>query len=162
MLLKKDAIGADVNGNVVAENVSQQSQTLSGPGESSSSQSIERPWSGRLHPASSENASYKGKEKVGDPMVLPNIFAGHSTVDGDLSGSKASLDDELGILVMRTPGVKKAMQAMNAKLRRSGRVKNPVDRLTYDSYVARHCAYMANVVQVVEQMCFEEAVGNVD
>ena len=41
------AIGADVSESVVAQNVSQQSQTLSGPGESSSgAKSNKRLWSG--------------------------------------------------------------------------------------------------------------------
>ena len=130
--------------NVVVENVSQQSQTLSGPGESLGSRSIDRPWSGRLHaqisPASLENVSQKGKEKVGEPTVRSDSF------DGNSSGSYMSLDEEFGILAMRTLGVKKAMEAMHSKLRRSERTRNPVDRLTYDSYVARHYAYMAKVV----------------
>ena len=57
-----------------------------------------------------------------------------------------SLDDELGILLMQTPGVKKAMEAMNTKLRRSTWLKNPVQRLSYDSYLVHHYAYMASVV----------------
>ena len=42
-----------------------------------------------------------------------------------------SLDEEFGIPAMKTPGVKKAMEAMNAKLRRSTRVKNPIQRFVY-------------------------------
>ena len=49
---------------------------------------------------------------------------------------------------------------MNSKLRRSTRIKNPVQRLSYDSYLAHHYAYMANVVQVIEPTCVEEAIGN--
>ena len=45
-----------------------------------------------------------------------DIFAGHSIMDGgDSSGSEMSLDEEFGIPAMKTPGVKKAMEAMNAK-----------------------------------------------
>lgn len=73
-----------------------------------------------------------------------------------------SVDEELGILAMRTPGVKKAMEVMNAKLRRSTRVKKPVQRLTYDGYVVHHYACMAKVVQDVEPTCFDEAVENVN
>ena len=80
---------------------------------------------------------------------------------GDSSGSEMSLDEEFGIPAMKTPDVKKAMEAMNAKLRRSTRVKNPVQRLVYDGYVAHHYAYMAKVVQDVEPTCFDEAIGNV-
>ena len=83
-----------------------------------------------------------------------------SIVGGDLSGSKMSLDEKLGIPAMRTPGVKKAMEGMHSKLRRSTRIKNTVQRLSYDSYLAHHYAYMANVVQVIEPTCFEEAIGN--
>ena len=97
-----------------------------------------------------------------EPPIVPNIFVNQSIVDGELSGSKMSLDDgDLGILVMRMLGVKKAMEGMNEKLRRSTRTKNPVERLTYDTYMAHHYAYMAKVVQNVEPTCFEEAAGNV-
>ena len=51
---------------------------------------------------------------------------------------------------------------MNAKLRRSTRVKNPIHRLTYNGYVAHHYACMAKVVQDVEPTCFDEVVGNVN
>ena len=44
---------------------------------------------------------------------------------------------------------------------RCGRIKNPVNKLTYDSYIAWHCAYKANVVEVIEPTCFDEGVGDV-
>ncbi|MCO5612936.1 hypothetical protein L7F22_067209 [Adiantum nelumboides] len=88
---------------------------------------------------------------------IPNLSAGFD--DKNLSGSEHSLDEEFGIPSVTTPGVKKALQGMHEKLRRSGRHKNPVDRLTYDSYVARHC-YMAKIVQDKEPTCFDEAIGN--
>ena len=50
---------------------------------------------------------------------------------------------------------------MHTKLRRSSRVKQPVQRLMYDGYVAHHYAYMAKVVEAIEPTCFEEVVGNV-
>ena len=43
----KKAIGADWDENIVAENVRQESQTLSGPRESSCSQIVDKPWSGK-------------------------------------------------------------------------------------------------------------------
>ena len=49
---------------------------------------------------------------------------------------------------------------MAENVRRSGRNKNPVQRFTYDGYVARHRAYMAKVVHDGEPTCFEDAVGN--
>ena len=54
------------------------------------------------------------------------------------------------------------MEAINAKLHRSTRVKNLVQRVVYNNYVAHHYAYMAKVVQDVEPTCFNEAVGNVN
>ena len=92
-------------------------------------------------------------------MVL-DASTDHSGIGGDSSGLEMSLDDELGIPIMQIPGVKKAMEAMNTKLCRSTRLKNPVQRLSYDSYLAHHYAYMASVVQVVEPTCFDEATGN--
>jgi hypothetical protein len=83
----KDSIGANAHEHVVAKNAGQQSQTLSGPRKSPSSGSINRPWSGRLHhncsPTNIGDASYKGKEKVGEPLGMPNISAGYSHVDGE-------------------------------------------------------------------------------
>ena len=110
----KKVVGADLDENVVAENVRQESQTLSGPGESSCSKSVDKPWSGKPRVQVTTDVSRKGKEKVFEPF---DIFAGHSTMDGgDSSGSEMSLDEEFGIPAMKTPGVKKAMEAMNAKL----------------------------------------------
>ena len=103
-----------------------------------------------------KNVSRKGKEKVGEPVVPPDSF------DGNSSGSDMSLDEEFGIPTMRTPGVKKAMEAMHSKLRRFECTRNPVDRLTYDGYVARHYAFMAKVVHDVEPTCFDEAIGNMN
>jgi len=48
----------------------------------------------------------------------------------------------------------------NNGVRRSTRVKYLVQRLTYDGYVAHHYAYMMKVIQKVEPICFEQAVGN--
>jgi len=107
----KDTIGADVDEHVVAKNAGQQSQTLSGPRESLSSGSTNRPWSGRLRhnnsPTNTGDASYKGKEKVGEALGMPDISAGYSAVDGKSSGSEQSLDEEFGIPAIRTPGVKR-------------------------------------------------------
>ena len=101
--------------------VQQQSQELSGPRESSSSGSIGSPWSGRLRADASArdttgagtHVSRKGKEKVDQPFV-PDVSAGHSFVDGDSSGSKQSLDEELGIPAVVTPGVRRNMTTQRA------------------------------------------------
>ena len=106
------------------------------------------------------NVSQKGKEKVDDAPRMPNLSTSCEDVDANSSGSKHSLDEEFGIPSVKTPSVKKALQGMHEKLRRSERRQAPIDRLTYDNYVARHCAYMAKIVQDVEPTCFEEAIGN--
>ncbi|MCO5596320.1 hypothetical protein L7F22_050381 [Adiantum nelumboides] len=129
--LKHD-IGADVTDKVVTKNVGPSLQVFSGSQGSSSASAIDKPWTGRLReresPASSTNVSQKGKEKVDEVLHIPNLSAGFD--DGNLSGSEHSLDEEFGIPCVRTPGVKKALQGMHEKLRRSGRHKNPVDKLT--------------------------------
>jgi hypothetical protein len=58
--------------------------------------------------------------------------------------------------------VKKALKTPdnNIGVQRSTRVKYPVQRLTYDGFVAHHYAYMVRVIQEVEPTCFEQAVGN--
>ena len=161
----KHDIGADVKEHVVTEKAGPSSQVLSGPQGSSNTSAVEKPWSGRLReresPASSSNVSRKGKEKVDEAPKLPNLSAGYDYADGDSSGSEQSLDEEFGIPSVRTPGVKKALEGMHAKLRRSSRVKNPVQRLMYDGYVAHHYAYMAKIVQDAEPTCFDDAIGNV-
>ena len=48
-----------------------------------------------------------------------------------------SMDEELGIPKVTTPGVRK-----------STRVRYPVDRLTYDGMSAIHYAYMVKVLEV--------------
>ena len=96
--------------------------------------------------AGSSNVSRTGKEKVDDAPILPNLSAGFDDVEGHSSGSEHSLDEEFGIPSVKTPGVKNALEGMHSKLIRSSRVKNPMQRLMYDGYVAHHYAYMAKVV----------------
>ena len=80
-------------------------------------------------------------------MAVFDVSAGHSMASHDSSGDE-SLDEEFGIPKVQTLGV-----------RRSNCVRYPVDRLKYDSFVAHHLMYMANVVQVEEPTCFSKAVG---
>ena len=62
---------------------------------------LKKPWSGRLRTKS----------------ALPDVLEGYSNVDGgESSGSEFSLDEELGIPAMKTPGVKKALEAANSRL----------------------------------------------
>jgi hypothetical protein len=57
---------------------------------------------------------------------------------------------------------KKVLKTLNNNngVRRSTQVKYPVQRLTYDGFVAHHYTYMVRIVQYVEPICFEQAVGN--
>ncbi len=48
----------------------------------------------------------------------------------------------------------------NSGVWRSTWVKYPVQRFTYDDFVAHHYAYMVRVIQEVKPTCFEQAVGN--
>ena len=78
--------------------------------------------------------------------------------------SEHSLDEGFNIPIVRTPGTKKAQSTRKAPgsdlgPRRSRRNRVPVQRLSYDSYVARHCAYMAKIVEDVEPANFDEVVG---
>ncbi|MCO5584053.1 hypothetical protein L7F22_037975 [Adiantum nelumboides] len=96
---------------------------------------------------------------------MPNIIARHDDVDGHSSGSEHSLDEELGIPSVRTPGVrrlhaKNRAPGSNVEPCRSRRNMYPIDRLTYDSYMAKHFAFMAKVAHNVEPTCFEETAEN--
>ena len=116
----ENVCGADLDDNVVMQKASQESHVLSGPSESSCSKSVENPWKiGKTHEQVAPNVSRKGKEKVDEPPMVLDASTNHSSIGGDSSGSEMSLDEELGIPIMRTPGVKKAMETMNSKLCRS-------------------------------------------
>ncbi|MCO5608647.1 hypothetical protein L7F22_062861 [Adiantum nelumboides] len=165
----KDGLGTDVNKSV-AENSDVQLEVLSGSQGSPASSHVANPWSVRLHKevsrASSINVSKKVKEKVYECMRMPNVRARHDDVDGHSSGFEHSLDEELGIPFVRTPGVRRLYgenkaPGRNAEPRTCGRNRFPIDRLTYDGYVEKHFAFMAKVTHDVEPICFEEAAANV-
>ena len=139
---------------------------MSGPRESSSSGSIVSPWLGRLRShasprdahrdaiGASTHVSRKGKEKVDQPF-MPDMSGGHSS-----SGSEQSLNEELGIPAVVTPGVQRTKTTLRTPgsdpgVRRSTRVKYPVNRLRYDSYTSHHYAYMVKAIHEVEPTCFE-------
>ena len=82
-----------------------------------------------------------------------DVSAGHSSGD-------ESLDEEFGIPKVKMPGVQRMEGEIS--LRKSTRVKYPVERLKYDSFAAHHYAYMVKVVQVQEPTCFEEAIGTLE
>jgi len=132
--------------------VEQESQLISGPQESSISGSSSTPWKGRLR--------------------LSNIVHGSSQtssrnphVDDESSDSKKSVGEESRIPSVTTPGARMAKKVLktpdnNNGVRISTRVKYLVQKLTYDGFVAHHYAYMVRVIQEVEPIYFEQAVGN--
>jgi hypothetical protein len=68
--------------------------------------------------------------------------------------------EESRILSNTTPGTRMAKKALkipdnNNGVRRSTQVKYPVQKLTYDGFVAHHYAHMVRVIQEVEPTCFE-------
>ncbi|MCO5576337.1 hypothetical protein L7F22_030146 [Adiantum nelumboides] len=143
----KDDIGANVKKSV-AENSNVQSQVLSELQGSPAISHVANLWSERLRKetnlVSSIDVSKKGKEKVDEGMRTSNVIARHDDVGEHSSGFEHSLDEELGIPSVRTPGVKR-LHAENRALGsnvepcRSGR--------TYGGYVAKHFAFTAKIVQ---------------
>jgi hypothetical protein len=88
------------------------------------------------------------------------ISSKNSHVDDELSDSEKSVGGESRIPSVTTPGAQMAKKALktpdnNNGVRRSTRVKYPVQRLTYDGFVAHHYTYMVRVIQEVEPTCFE-------
>ncbi len=70
------------------------------------------------------------------------------------------MGEESRISSVTTPGARMAKKALktpnnNNGVRRSTRVKYPVQIFTYDGFVAHHYAYMVKVIQEVEPTCFE-------
>jgi hypothetical protein len=73
--------------------------------------------------------------------------------------------EESRISSIITPGARMAKKVLktpnnNNGVRRSTRVKYPVQIFTYDGFIAHHYAYMVKIIQEVEPTCFEQAVGN--
>jgi hypothetical protein len=130
--LKVAKDGEARNGDVSSK-VEQESQLISGPQESSISGSSNTPWKGRLRSSNIVHGSSRTSSR-------------NSHVDGESSESEKSEGEESRITSVTTPGarmVKKALKTPdnNSAVRRSTRVKYPVQRLTYDGFVAHHYAY---------------------
>jgi hypothetical protein len=139
------------NGDVPS-NVEQESQLINGPQESLISGSSSTPWKGRL----------KSSNIVDDSSQTSSR---NPHVDDESSDSEKSVGEESRIPSVTTLGARMAKKALktpdnNNGVRKSTRVKYPVQRLTYDGFVAHHYAYMVKVIQEVEPTCFEHAVGN--
>jgi hypothetical protein len=139
------------NGDVPSK-VEQKSQLINGPQESSISGSSSTPWKGRLRSSNIIDGSSQ-------------TSSSNSHVDGESNDSEKSVGEESRILPVTTPRARMAKKVLktsdnNTGMRRSTRVKYPVQKLTYDGFVAHHYAYMVRVIQEVEPTCFEQAVGN--
>ncbi len=124
----------------------QESQLISGPQESPISGSSSTPWKGRLRSSNIVDGSSQTSSK--NPHV------------DEWSDSKKSMGEESKILLVTTPRAQMAKKALktpdnNNGVRRSTRVKYPVQRLTYDGFIAHHYAYMVKVIQEVEPTCFQ-------
>ena len=72
-----------------------------------------------------------------------------------------SLDEELGIPSVITPGVRKSKNVIKAPegdagTHRSTHVKYPIDRLSSDGFSAHHYAYTVKILEELEPTCFKE------
>jgi hypothetical protein len=132
--------------------VEQESQLISGPQESSISESNSTPWKGRLRSSNIVHGSFQTSSR-------------NPRVDDESSDSEKSVGEESRIPSVTTPGARMTKKALktpdnNNGVQKSTRVKYHVQRLTYDGFVAHHYAYMVKVIQEVEPTCFEQAVRN--
>jgi hypothetical protein len=135
--LKVAKDGEARNGDV-SSNVEQKSQLINGPQESSISGSSSIPWKGRLK---SSNIVHGNSQ---------TSFI-NSHVNGESSDSEKSEGEESIITLVTTLGAwmaKKALKTpdINNGIQRSTRVKYPVQRPTYDGFIAHHYAYMVRVI----------------
>jgi hypothetical protein len=138
--------GEAKNGDVPSK-VEQESQLISGPQESSISGSSSTPWKGKLRSSNIVD---------GSSQTSSIIFH----VDDESSDSKKNVGEESRILSIITLGARMAKKALKTSdndngVRRSTRVKYPVQRLTYDGFVVHHYTYMVRVIHEVEPTCFE-------
>jgi hypothetical protein len=136
----------------VSSNVKQESQLISGPQEFSISGSNNTPWKGRFRSSNIVHGSSQ-------------TLSRNSHVDDESSDSEKNVGEESRIplvTILRARMAKKVLKTPdnNSGVRRSTRIKYPVQRLTYDGFVAHHYAYMVKVIHEVEPTCFEQAVGN--
>jgi len=149
--LKVAKDGEARNGDV-SSNAKQESQLISGPQESSISGSNNTPWKGRLRSSNIVHGSSQTSSR-------------NPHVDDASSDSEKNVGEESRIPLVTTLGARMAKKVLktsdnNSGVRRSTRVKYPVQILTYDGFVAHHYAYMVKVIHEVEPTCFEQTVGN--
>ncbi len=130
----------------------QQSQLIIGPQESSINGSNNTPWKGKLKSSNIVHGSSQTSSKT-------------FHVDGELNDSKKNVNEESRTSSITTPKTQMAKKVLktfnnNNGVRRKTQVKYLVQILTYDSFVIHHYAYMVKIIQEVEPMCLEQAIGN--
>jgi len=118
--------------------VEQESQLINGPQKSSISGSISTPWKGRLRSSNIVHGSSQTSSK-------------NPHVDDESSDLEKSVGEKSIIPSVTIPGIQMAKKVLktsdnNSGARRSTQVKYPLQRLTYDGFVAPHYAYMVRVI----------------
>ncbi len=76
-------------------------------------------------------------------------------VDGESNDSKKNVGEEskvCSVITLRARMAKKTLKTLdnNSGVRRSTRIKYPIQILTYDGFVAHHYAYMVKIIQKFE------------
>ncbi len=135
--LKVAEDGEARNGDV-SSNVEQKSQLISGPQESSISGSSSTPWKGKLRSSNIVHGSSQTSSR-------------NPRVDGESSESEKSEGEGSRIASVTTLGPRMAKKALKTLdnlrgVRRSTQIKYPVQKLTYDGFVAHHYIYMVRVI----------------
>jgi hypothetical protein len=118
--------------------VEQKSQLINGSQETSISGFSSTPWKGGLRSSNIVHGSSQTSFRK-------------SHVDGEQSDSKKRVGVESRIPSVTTPGVRMAKKALktptnNSGMRRSTRIKYPVQIFTYDGFVIHHYTYMVRVI----------------
>jgi hypothetical protein len=124
--LKVAEDGEGRNGDV-SSNVEQESQLISGPQESLISGSSSTPWKGRLRSSNIIHGNFQTSSI--------NLH-----VDDESSDSEKNVGEESRTLSVTIPGVQMARKVLkthdnNSGVRRSTRVKYPIQRPTYDGFL---------------------------
>ncbi len=86
-------------------------------------------------------------------------------MDDESSDLEKNVGEESRITSVTTSEARMAKKTLktldnNNGIRRSTRVKYPVQILTYDGFIVHHYAYMVRVIHEVEPTCFEQVVEN--
>jgi len=118
--------------------VEQESQLINGPQNSSISGSSSTSWKGRLISSNIVNGNSQTSFK--------NLH-----VNDESNDSEKRVREESRIPLVTTPGARMAKKTLktpnnNNGIRKSTRVKYPIQKLTYDGFVAHHYTYMVRVI----------------